>query len=126
MPPMSYLLHRGPYLRRHGSLRTIHIGNLDYYHKIKDMCYIYEVKYDIIAKILYFCRQIINVMDKKLNRIKVVLVEKDISQKMLADKLGKSFSTVNAYCCNRQQPTLQTLEEIAGILGVTKKDLINE
>lgn len=90
------------------------------------MRYIYEVKYDIIAKILYFCRQIKNIMDKKLNRIKVVLVEKDISQKMLADKLGKSFSTVNAYCCNRQQPTLQTLEEIAGILGVTKKDLINE
>lgn len=65
-------------------------------------------------------------MEKKLNRIKVVLAEKDFSQKELAKKLGKSFSTVNAYCCNRQQPTLQTLEVIAGILGVTKKDLINE
>lgn len=63
---------------------------------------------------------------EKLNRIKVVLVEKDVSQTELANRLGKSFSTVNAYCCNRQQPTLQTLEEIARVLGVTKKDLINE
>ncbi|MCI6894357.1 MAG: helix-turn-helix transcriptional regulator, partial [Bacteroidales bacterium] len=40
----------------------------------------------------------------KLNRIKTVLVEKDLSQKWLAEQLGKSFSTINAYCCNRQQP----------------------
>mgnify|MGYP001145636797 CR=1 len=33
-------------------------------------------------------------MAKKLNRIKVVLVEKDISQTKLAEAQGKSFSTV--------------------------------
>lgn len=65
-------------------------------------------------------------MNKQLNRIKVVLVEKNISQTELAKRLGMSFSTINAYCCNRQQPTLQMLEEIANVLGVTKKDLINE
>lgn len=64
-------------------------------------------------------------MEKKLNRIKVVLVEKDFSQTELANKLGKSFSTVNAYCCNRQQPTLQTLDKIAEILSVDIKDLIS-
>ena len=36
----------------------------------------------------------------KLNRIKVVLSEKGISQTWLAKKLDKSFSMVNAYACN--------------------------
>ena len=61
-------------------------------------------------------------MDKKLNRIKVVLVEKDISQTELAQRLGKSFSTVNGYCCNRQQPSLDVLNQIAEILDVSSND----
>jgi len=60
----------------------------------------------------------------KLNRIKTVLVEKDLSQKWLAEQLGKSFSTTNAYCCNRQQPNLDTLYKIAKLLSVEQKDLI--
>lgn len=63
-------------------------------------------------------------MDKKLNRIKVVLVEKDLSQTWLAEKIGKSFSTINAYCSNRQQPTLSVLEEIANALQVDIRDLL--
>ncbi len=62
----------------------------------------------------------------KLNRIKVVLVEKEVSQIRLAEKLGKSFSTINAYCCNRVQPSLDTLQRISEILGVKMKDLIIE
>ncbi len=65
-------------------------------------------------------------MNKKLNRIKVVLIEKDISQTELAEKIGKSFSTVNAYCCNRQQPTLAVLDDIAKVLGGTMRELIKE
>lgn len=60
----------------------------------------------------------------KLDRIKTVLVEKDLSQKWLAEQLGKSFSTTNAYCCNRQQPNLDTLYKIAKLLSVELKDLI--
>lgn len=60
----------------------------------------------------------------KLNRIKVVLVEQDKSQKWLAEQLGKSFSTTNAYCCNRQQPNLDTLYRIAQLLSVELKELI--
>ena len=60
----------------------------------------------------------------KLNRIKAVLVEQDKSQKWLADQLGKSFSTTNAYCCNRQQPNLDTLYRIAQLLSVELKELI--
>ena len=60
----------------------------------------------------------------KLNRIKTVLVEKDLSQKWLAGQLGKNFSPINAYCCNRQQPNLDTLYKIAKLLSVELKDLI--
>ena len=52
----------------------------------------------------------------KLNRIRAVLEDKGISQTWLAKKLGRSFSTVNAYVCNRSQPNLTTLLEIAQFL----------
>jgi len=64
-------------------------------------------------------------MERKLNRIKVILAEKDISQKELGTKIGKSFSTINSYCCNRQQPSLETLNQIAEALDVDIRDLID-
>jgi len=63
-------------------------------------------------------------MEKRLNRIKVMLVEKGVSQTQLAQVLGKSFGTVNAYCANRQQPSLESLFKIADYLNVNIKDLI--
>lgn len=63
-------------------------------------------------------------MDTPMNRIEEVLEEKGIKQTWLAEKLGKSFSIVNAYVCNRRQPSLETLFQIAEILDVDSKDLI--
>lgn len=65
-------------------------------------------------------------MRAQLNRIKVVLVEKNVSQKELAAKIGKSFSTVNAYCANRLQPNLEVLDQIAQVLNVSMRTLIKE
>lgn len=62
----------------------------------------------------------------KLNRIKEVLENKGITQTWLAKQLGKSFSVVNAYACNRQQPPLETLFHIAEILKVDTKELITD
>ncbi|MBN10082.1 MAG: transcriptional regulator [Flavobacteriaceae bacterium] len=59
-----------------------------------------------------------------MNRIKKVLEQKGIKQTWLADKLGKSFNTVNSYVQNRQQPRLEVLNEIAKILDVDIKELI--
>lgn len=59
-----------------------------------------------------------------MNRIKEVLEEKGIKQVWLADKLSKSFNTVNGYVQNRNQPTLEVLYDIAKILNVDIKDLI--
>ena len=59
-----------------------------------------------------------------MNRIKEVLEDKGIKQMWLAEKLGKSFSIVNAYVCNRRQPSLEVLYQIANLLQVDVKDLL--
>ena len=64
-------------------------------------------------------------MESPTNRIKEVLTEKGIKQTWLAEKLGKSFTIVNSYVCNRRQPSLELLFQIAEILQVNPKDLIN-
>lgn len=64
------------------------------------------------------------IFQMELNRIKEVLDEKGIKQTWLAEKLGKSFNMVNAYACNRIQPSLEILHQIAEILQVDMKDLI--
>ena len=61
-----------------------------------------------------------------MNRIKEVLEAKGIKQTWLAEKLGKSFSIVNAYACNRRQPSLDVLFDIAKILNVNPKELIGD
>jgi len=60
-----------------------------------------------------------------MNRIKEVLEDKGISQTWLAKQLGKSFCIVNAYACNRKQPSLEVLFEIAKILQIDPKELID-
>lgn len=64
------------------------------------------------------------VENKELNRIKIVLKEKGIKQKWLAEKLGKSFCIINAYVCNRRQPSIETLFQIAKLLNVDPKELL--
>ena len=63
-------------------------------------------------------------MNKPMNRIKEVLEERGIKQTWLAERLGKSFCIVNSYVCNRRQPSLEVLFELAKILDVEPKELI--
>ncbi|MCD8094413.1 MAG: helix-turn-helix transcriptional regulator [Bacteroides sp.] len=65
-------------------------------------------------------------MNRPMNRIKEVLEERGIKQTWLAEKLGKSLCIVNAYVCNRRQPSLEVLFEIAEILNVEPKELIGD
>lgn len=61
----------------------------------------------------------------KLNRIKTVLAER-VFLKHGWLRSCKSFSMVNAYACNRSQPNLDTLQQIAEILQVDLKELITD
>lgn len=60
----------------------------------------------------------------KINRIKVVLVEKDKTGKWLANQLGKSACTVSKWCSNTTQPDLETLDRIAQLLEVDRRELL--
>lgn len=60
-----------------------------------------------------------------LNRIKVVLVEKKRSARWLAQSLGKDPATVSKWCTNTTQPSLATLMQIAQLLDVDIRVLIN-
>lgn len=61
---------------------------------------------------------------KDLNRIKVVLVEKKRTAKWLAEELGKNPATVSKWCTNVSQPDLYTLDKIAILLDIDKRELI--
>lgn len=79
-----------------------------------------------MSNIIHYICKIKLQLKMKLNRIKAVLTDKGISQTWLDKRLDKSFSMVNAYACNRIQPNLETLQQIAEILQVNLKDLITD
>jgi transcriptional regulator with XRE-family HTH domain len=53
-----------------------------------------------------------------------VLVEKNKTNKWLAEQLGKDPATVSKWCTNIAQPSLETLIEIAKVLDVDARELI--
>lgn len=64
------------------------------------------------------------VSNMKLNRIKVVLAEKDKTSRWLAGEIGKSECMVSKYINQRVQPDLKTLNDIANALKIDVKDLL--
>lgn len=60
-----------------------------------------------------------------MNRIKEVLKDKGIKQVWLAERLGKSYNMVNGYVTNKRQPSIEVLYEIAKLLQVDVKELLN-
>ena len=75
----------------------------------------------------YLCvKSIFRLMKKDINRLKLVLVEKKKTGKWLAEQIGKDPSTVSKWCSNTTQPSLDILVNIAKLLGVEVKQLINE
>ena len=74
---------------------------------------------------LYICTKIKTFeMDNKLNRIKVVMAEKDKTGLWLSEKIGKSNTTVSKYINQRVQPDLKTLYAIADALEIDVKELL--
>ena len=62
----------------------------------------------------------------KLNRIRVVLAERDLNNKWLSDKLGKDPATVSKWVTNTTQPSLETLIAIANALEVPVQELVRQ
>ena len=61
---------------------------------------------------------------KPLNRIKVMLAERMVSNKELAEMLGKDPATVSKWVTNTSQHSLENLIEIARCLKCEINDLV--
>ena len=61
---------------------------------------------------------------EKINRIKEVLIIKDMSQKDLASKVGRTANAIAAICNNKSQPHLKDLKKMAQILDVDIRELL--
>jgi putative transcriptional regulator len=60
----------------------------------------------------------------RLNRIKLVLVEKEKTSRDLARELVVAESTVSRWCTNDAQPSLEKLYEISVLLKVDIRELL--
>ena len=65
------------------------------------------------------------IMDKNVLRLKVVLVEKGITAKALAQQLGTDPSRISKWCTGFATPSVETLVKTANCLNVDIKDLFN-
>ena len=65
-----------------------------------------------------------NMEKQPLNRIKVMLAERMLTNKQLAEMLGKDPATISKWVTNTSQPTLENLIEIARCLKCDMNDLV--
>ena len=72
-----------------------------------------------------FASELNKLVMKNLNRIKAVLAEKNRTGKWLAEQLDVNTATVSKWCSNTCQPNLYTLNDIARLLEVDPRDLLN-
>jgi len=61
---------------------------------------------------------------ERINRIKEVLVIQGKTQKWLAERMGKTPTTIASMCNNKSQPHLKDLKRIAEILDVDIRELL--
>ena len=59
-----------------------------------------------------------------MNRIKEVLKDKGISQIWLAEKMEKSYPTINEYARNKRQPSLEDLYKLADVLQIDASEFL--
>ena len=59
-----------------------------------------------------------------MNRIKVTLVEKQKTNRWLAEQMGKSENTISRWCSNKSHPSIAQLQEIANLLDVDVRVLL--
>lgn len=62
--------------------------------------------------------------NKNLNRTKVILAERNLQNKWLAEQIGRDQATVSKWVTNSAQPSLDMLIRIAKILKVDLNELV--
>jgi len=59
-----------------------------------------------------------------MNRIKEILKEQGRTQMWLSERLGKSYVMVTSYCNNKVQPSIQILNQVANLLNIDVRELL--
>ena len=62
--------------------------------------------------------------DLNYNRLKVVLAEREITNKWLAEQLNVTEITVSRWASNKRQPHLEQLFAIANVINVSPRELL--
>ena len=62
--------------------------------------------------------------NQKLNRIKVVLAEKDKTGTWLSEQMGRNIGTISRWMTNKVQPSVEQLYDIAKYLEVDVRELL--
>ena len=57
------------------------------------------------------------------NRIKVILAEKRVTNKKLAQALDMTVQTRSSWCKNEMQPSIETLYRVAAYLKIDVREL---
>lgn len=61
-----------------------------------------------------------------VNRIRVALAEQNKTNRWLAEQIDKSEITISRWVQNKTQPSLEQLLQVAKVLSVSPKELIND
>ena len=62
--------------------------------------------------------------NRNINRIKVILAERNLQNKWLAEQIGRDQATVSKWVTNSCQPSLDMLIKIAKVLKVDLNELV--
>lgn len=63
-------------------------------------------------------------VSKKINRLKIVLAEKEKTNNWLAEQLGRDKATISKWCTNTCQPDIETFIRISKLLNVEVSELL--
>lgn len=61
---------------------------------------------------------------RAFNRLKVILVEKNKTNKWLARQLNRNETTISRWCTNEMQPSIEAFYEIAEVLNIDVRELL--
>ncbi len=74
--------------------------------------------------LLHIIESLIKMERKKINRLKVVLAEKGMTNKQLAEILQKDPAVISKWVTNTAQPNVEMFIQLAKILKVSVNDLL--
>lgn len=69
-------------------------------------------------------KDIVIMANKKINRLKIVLAEKEKTNNWLAEQLGRDKATISKWCTNTCQPDIETFIRISKLLNVEVSELL--